>query len=159
MSKPSFDEFIQAELSNDLSTPEPQRDLWLGIEKAINQESPVRQTTHNHWQKLTGIAACTVAGLFAWQVVMNQPKQDSLANMSSFFEQQKQALLVQYDTQPALTSDWQMQLQELEQAEQAVKLSLKNDPENAALLRMLAQVYQQQLDLINKVHQPRWQQI
>lgn len=66
---------------------------------------------------------------------------------------------MQYETQPALTSDWQTQLQELEQAEQAVKLALKQDPENAALLNMLAQVYQQQLDLINKVHEPRWQQI
>jgi hypothetical protein len=82
-----------------------------------------------------------------------------MRDLSALFEQQKQALLVQYEAQPALTNDWQQQLDELEQAEQAVKLALQNDPENAALLKMLAQVYQQQLDLINRVHAPSWQQI
>jgi Tfp pilus assembly protein PilF len=47
----------------------------------------------------------------------------------------------------------------LEEAEQAIKQALENEPQNQALLTMLAQVYQQQLDLINKVHAPRWQQI
>ncbi|ASD68250.1 hypothetical protein [Pseudoalteromonas piscicida] len=159
MTKPSFDEFMHTALNDEQSQPKPQRDLWQGVERAINQAQPMQPSKQNNWQKLSGIAACTIAGLLAWQVIMNQPKQDSLANISAFFEQQKQSLLVQYETQPALTSDWQTQLQELEQAEQAIKLSLKQDPENAALLKMLAQVYQQQLDLINKVHQPRWQQI
>lgn len=159
MSKPSFDEFMQNALEQE-SQAQPQRDLWPGIERAINQPAAIEPTPRsNHWQKLSGIAACTIAGLLAWQVVMNQPQQDSLANISAFFEQQKQSLLVQYQSQPALTSDWQVQLQELEDAEQAIKLSLKQDPENAALLKMLAQVYQQQLDLINKVHEPQWQQI
>jgi len=58
-----------------------------------------------------------------------------------------------------LTDNWQVQLQELEDAEQAIKQTLENEPKNKALLSMLAQVYQQQLDLINKVHAPRWQHI
>lgn len=76
-----------------------------------------------------------------------------------FFTKQKQSLLVQYQSQVALTDNWQVQLQELENAEQAIKQTLENEPKNKALLSMLAQVYQQQLDLINKVHAPRWQHI
>lgn len=76
-----------------------------------------------------------------------------------FFTKQKQSLLVQYQSQAALTDNWQVQLKELEDAEQAIKQTLENEPQNKALLSMLAQVYQQQLDLINKVHAPRWQQI
>jgi len=79
--------------------------------------------------------------------------------MSEFFTKQKQSLLVQYQSQVALTDNWQVQLQELEDAEQAIKQTLENEPKNKALLSMLAQVYQQQLDLINKVHAPRWQHI
>ena len=66
---------------------------------------------------------------------------------------------MQYQNQPALTDNWQQQLTELEDAERAIKQALDNEPENPALLKMLAQVYQQQLDLINKVHAPKWQQI
>ena len=68
-------------------------------------------------------------------------------------------MLVAYKNQDALTSNWQVQLQELEEAELAIKQVLENEPQNQALLTMLAQIYQQQLDLINKVHAPRWQHI
>ena len=49
--------------------------------------------------------------------------------------------------------------QELEEAEYASKEALKNEPQNQALLTMLAQIYQQQLGLIKKGHAPRWQSI
>uniref|UniRef100_UPI0038F6B87A hypothetical protein n=1 Tax=Streptomyces scabiei TaxID=1930 RepID=UPI0038F6B87A len=65
--------------------------------------------------------------------------------MSDYFTQQKQTLLVQYQNQPALADNWQQQLVELEDAERAIKQALENEPENPALLKMLAQVYQQQL--------------
>ncbi|MCF6435650.1 hypothetical protein [Pseudoalteromonas sp. MMG022] len=157
MSKPDFEQFLKESLEQTKDIA-PTRDLWKGIENAI-ASTPAEDTQNSYWPKLTGIAACILAGLMAWQVVLNQPQQNTMTNMSAFFEQQKQSLLVQYETQPALTSDWQAQLGELESAEQAIKMALQNDPENAALLQMLAQVYQQQLDLINKVHAPRWQQI
>lgn len=68
-------------------------------------------------------------------------------------------MLVEYENKEALTTNWHTQLQELEEAEQAIKQALENEPQNQALLTMLAQIYQQQLDLINKVHAPRWQHI
>jgi len=92
-------------------------------------------------------------------VLFKAPETNTAVAMSEFFTKQKQSLLVQYQSQVALTDNWQVQLQELEDAEQAIKQTLENEPKNKALLSMLAQVYQQQLDLINKVHAPRWQHI
>ncbi|BBN82972.1 hypothetical protein PA25_29570 [Pseudoalteromonas sp. A25] len=157
MNKPDFEQFLKESLEQTKDI-EPKRDLWPGIERALVSQSH-SYSQSSYWPKVTGVAACMVAGLLAWQVVIKQPQQNTMTDMSAFFEQQKQSLLVQYESQPALTANWQEQLQELESAEQAVKVALQNDPENAALLKMLAQVYQQQLDLINKVHEPRWQQI
>ncbi|NOU53166.1 hypothetical protein HG263_21945 [Pseudoalteromonas sp. JBTF-M23] len=158
MSKPDFEQFLKESLEQTKEVA-PKRDLWPGIERALVTQGHQQTQSSSYWPKLTGVAACTIAGLLAWQVVMKQPQQNTMTDISAFFEQQKQSLLVQYESQPALTSNWQEQLQELENAEQAVKVALQSDPENAALLKMLAQVYQQQLDLINKVHEPRWQQI
>ncbi|MBE0369684.1 hypothetical protein [Pseudoalteromonas aurantia] len=157
MSKPEFDHFIERSLAQP-SEIQPEKDLWPGIEHAIGK--PITdQKPHNIWPKVSGVAACFIVALVTWQAVMVQPKHDAMASMTHFFDQQKQTLLVQYEQQPALVTGWQIQLQELENAELAIKQALENDPQNAALLKMLAQVYQQQLDLINKVHTPRWQQI
>ncbi|MFY8300501.1 hypothetical protein AAEU28_17180 [Pseudoalteromonas sp. SS15] len=158
MSKVNFDDFLKEELAKP-SEVAPSRDLWPGIERAIAEPAKSSVNDKQYWPKVTGIAACFIAGLLAWNVSVMRPEQNTMRDLSALFEQQKQALLVQYEAQPALTNDWQQQLDELEQAEQAVKLALQNDPENAALLKMLAQVYQQQLDLINRVHAPSWQQI
>lgn len=157
MSKPNFDEFLKEGLENP-SAVKPHRDLWPGIERALNQPV-VKAETSSTWSKVSAVAACALVGAMSWQVTLNSVKEDTLADINELFEQQKQTLLVQYAEQPALTSDWKRQLQELEQAEKAIKMALDNDPESAALLKMLAQVYQQQLDLINRVHSPRWQQI
>ncbi|KZN46876.1 hypothetical protein N482_11335 [Pseudoalteromonas luteoviolacea NCIMB 1942] len=168
MTKPSFDEFLAKNVEQSdrpEHMPQPQKELWSGIERAINAESPTnasqssQQNRVDVWRQATAIAASTLVGMCAVYFSMKPATQSPVMQMSNYFEQQKQTLLVQYGSQPALTHDWQVQLQELEQAEQAIKTVLENDPENAALLQMLAQVYQQQLDLINRVHQPRWQQI
>lgn len=113
----------------------------------------------NIGQKLTAIAACFTAVLVSTVLLFKVPEANTAVAMSEFFTKQKQSLLVQYQSQAALTDNWQVQLQELEDAEQAIKQTLENEPKNKALLSMLAQVYQQQLDLINKVHAPRWQHI
>jgi len=155
MSKANFDDFLKESLANP-SEMSPSRDLWPGIERAI--ASPATKNSQR-WPKVTGTAACIAAGVFAWNISLEQYPQSTMLDLSTVFEQQKRALLIQYEAQPALTQDWQSQLEELEQAEQAIKLALDNDPENAALLKMLAQIYQQQLDLINRVHAPSWQQI
>ena len=74
-------------------------------------------------------------------------------------QQQVSSLLASYQSTPALTEDWQQQLKELDDAADAIKTALKEDPDNSALIKMLHHVYQQQIALIERVHAPKWQQI
>ena len=157
MTKPNFDRFLEEQLKNNTDIS-PNKDLWRGIEKGINQQASVNNKT-SFWRNISAVAACVLLGLFSWQTTHKQDQKDTITNMSELFEQQKQSLLVYYKTQPSLSSDWQEQLQQLEDAEQAIKLVIEDNPENAVLISMLAQVYQQQLTLIKKVHAPRWQEI
>ncbi|TVU83956.1 hypothetical protein FQP85_09310 [Pseudoalteromonas neustonica] len=158
MSKPNFETFLAESINNTELEVSPQKDLWPGIEKALTH-APQAQGKAALWPKLAGVAACSVAALLTVQLLFSGSEPATSVVMSDYFTQQKQTLLVQYQNQPALTDNWQQQLTELEDAERAIKQALDNEPENPALLKMLAQVYQQQLDLINKVHAPKWQQI
>ncbi|MCQ8882932.1 hypothetical protein NQS96_14230 [Pseudoalteromonas shioyasakiensis] len=159
MSKPEFEQFLNDSL-NQQQDISPDKDLWPGIERAIatGQTQQADKPTHG-WNKLAAVAACCIAALLTVQLFVGQGESNSMMAMSDYFTKQKQGLLVQYQNQPALTDNWQQQLKELEEAESAIKQALENEPENPALLQMLSQVYQQQLDLINKVHAPKWQTI
>ncbi|SFD08142.1 hypothetical protein [Pseudoalteromonas denitrificans] len=163
MSNKDFDSFLKHSLENMPEEIQPKKDLWQGIDRAIDFK--VKPKTLNHFTKLSVVAACFAAALLSFnflstiQMQSNDSEINNVITMSEIFETQKNALLVQYQEKPALTDDWQAQLDDLEQAEQAIKQALKNEPQNSALLRMLAQVYRQELELINRVHQPKWQQI
>ncbi|WP_105253858.1 hypothetical protein [Pseudoalteromonas sp. T1lg75] len=155
MSKPDFDQFLEQQLQSQDKELSPSRDLWPGIEHAINLQ---QSKSKRNWVKpaFGSAAAAILVAVVGLNMPMQQDaEQTQFALISDVFEQQKQSLLVQYQSQPALTDNWQQQLAELEQAEKAIKTALEDDPNNRALLGMLAQVYQQQLDLINKVHQPK----
>lgn len=157
MTKKPFDEMLKQELDSLPREISPSRDLWPGIERAM-VSSTANKPVSRSMKPWLGVAACVSAGLLSLLMVMKQTPNNAVV-IADFFENQKQSLLVKYQTQPALTDNWQAQLVELESAEAAIRKALEGDPQNAALLRMLSQVYQQQLDLINKVHQPAWQEI
>jgi hypothetical protein len=42
----------------------------------------------------------------------------------------------------------------MERAADSVRKALRDDPDNIALLRMLNDVYQQEVDLLRRVHEP-----
>ncbi|MBQ4832141.1 hypothetical protein J8L70_02700 [Pseudoalteromonas sp. MMG010] len=158
MNKPDFDNYLNDSLASLDKEIEPNKVLWSGVEHAIVNTSSDSENKAT-WPKLTAMAACIIASVLTFNVlVLNENTNDVIA-MNDYFSKQKSTLLVQYKGQDALTDNWQIQLQELEQAAQAINKALENEPHNQALLTMLAQVYQQQLDLINKVHAPRWQHI
>lgn len=159
MNKPDFNSFLNNELEHLTPEIEPKRDLYSGIEKALTNQNHSKSTFSV--AKLSAVAASFCALMVAATWFYMAPNQQDLpiVKMESLFEQEKHALLVQYSGQDPLIDDWQNQLKVLEDAEQAVKKALEEEPNNAVLLRMLAQVYQQQLDLINKVHKPKWQAI
>ena len=158
MSKPNFDNYLNESLNTLDKDIAPQKDLWAGVERAIINNKTAQKNTVI-WSKITAIAACIIAALVAVNIFFITPEPQPVVAISDYFSVQKNSLLVEYKNKEALTSNWQIQLQELEDAEQAIKQALENEPQNQALLAMLAQIYQQQLDLINKVHAPRWQHI
>lgn len=168
MNKTNFEADLRAKLNALEKSKQPDRDLWAGIEIALAEEdSPnqIRQQQQSKKQpKLYAIAASVaLVGVLTWYG-MNQPSteyspEDLVTALSSQHQQQKNALLVKFAGQPALTQNWETQLIELDEAAVAIKAALKQDPNNMALLKMLQSVHQQQIDLIERVHSPKWRQL
>lgn len=146
---------------------QPERDLWTGIELALEQSEQVYETSSSKrpvW--IASAASFALVAMLGWigfqQFPSNTLPEQSAALVQSLSEQhqyQKDTLLVKYEGQVAISDDWQQQLQELDDAADAIKTALDQDPANPALIRMLHHTYQQQLALIERVHAPKWQQI
>lgn len=158
MSNNTFEQQLRSDIEQLDKNQQPPRDLWMGIELAISKESASKNKPY-----LAVAAALVVMGFVGWMSIkpgepQNDPQQ-LVEALSQQHQQQMQGLLVNFADQPALTTNWQQQLNELDEAAEAVKKALQQDPDNPTLLRMLQQVYQQQIDLIEKVHAPGWQRI
>ena len=141
----------------------PKRDLWQGIEQAVaktSQDVPKRPI-EVQWGAVAAVVApiALVAGI----LMNNQQTMESspawLEPVSASYEFQKQAMLRQVDGKAVVNSNWQQTLKELEDAEASLKEALKHQPQDPALMKMLNQVYQQQLDVISKSHQSKFMQI
>lgn len=147
-----------AKLPKEMS---PERDLWQGIEKAIQHKSAPanrRMPAAFSWA-----ASVVVAILLTWQVTKeSSPVAPSLAmQMQQEFSQQKQTLLVSYG-QPDLSQlsvEIQQQFQQLNSAQQTIQQALADDPGNVDLLNLLRWTQQQELELIEQLYQPKWQAI
>ena len=142
---------------------QPQRDLFSGIEFAIqaNEQNTGRGGATK--PMLYGLAAsvCLVAfvAYFSYQSGVSNSGQKLVKLLSEQHQQQKESLLASYAGTPEKTQNWQQQSQDLDKAAIAIKKALENDPNNAALLKMLKKVHEQQITLIERVHAPAWQQI
>lgn len=169
MSKQNFDAALKQKLGELDKSKMPERDLWQGIELALANAPAPNQMEPEKPQIVSGARMFAVAatfafiGLFSW-FGMNQPApgvggQELVAALSDQHQEQKDALLVKFKDQQALTENWQQQLQELDDAAIAIKAALKEDQDNIALLKMLQNVHQQQIELIERVHAPKWRQI
>jgi hypothetical protein len=162
MSKTHFEQALAEQLADVNKEQPPERDLWPGIELALSSEA--LDSSHVVAGKKMYLVAATVAmfGLIGWLSVNQQSVSltgdDLVASLSEQHLKQKNALLVSFQDQPALTQNWQDQLTELDDAANAIKTALQNEPNNMALLKMLQSVHQQQINLIERVHSPKWQQ-
>lgn len=169
MNKQNFESALKQQLNEIEKIKQPERDLWAGIEHGLNDELTPNQLKDlpeksGARPKLYGVAAALAfVGLFSWYGLEQQQDtvtgQQLVAALSSQHAQQKDALLVKFKDQPALTQNWQQQLEELDSAAKAIKKALEQDQNNIALLKMLQKVHQQQIELIERVHSPKWQQI
>ena len=165
-----FDKQLHARIDDLPTEKQPQRDLWKGIELGLTSEAIVEEkavstrVSSNQWFAL---AASVCLASVLWLTVpqffdthdTESPGYALVESMSQQQQQQVTSLLASYQSVPAVTDNWQAQMNELDDAALAIKTALKNDPNNAALIRMLHQVYQQQIALIERVHAPKWQQI
>lgn len=136
----------------------PRRDLWPGIELAIN-EAPQRSRWHQHLALAASLLLVLGASLQFGRV---QPApgtsgidRNVLVELQSEHQLSKQALLVQYGDAPALYPDWEAQMRQLEQAEQVIYNALREEPGNIELLRILRLVQEKQLNLIDSVFSSR----
>ncbi len=163
MSKTNFEQALANKLADVSRERQPARDLWPGIELALSSETS--DLSRVVVGKKIYLVAATVAmfGLIGWLSVNQQPVSltgdDLVASLSEQHLEQKNALLVRFQDQPALTQNWQDQLTELDDAADAIKTALENEPNNMALLKMLQSVHQQQINLIERVHSSKWSQI
>jgi hypothetical protein len=149
----------------------PSRDLWSGIEQAVTQipqeaefdrvESTIGKT---QWMKVAAMFApvALVSGIWFGQTGGSEPQYvepNWLKPVSASFELQKKQLLQRVSDSTVISPNWRTSLSELESAEKALKKALTHQPEDPALMKMLTQIHQQQLDLINKTHQFNFSQI
>lgn len=142
---------------------QPERDLWPGIEQALVRESVTQVKAKSAIKPSFAIAASVLiavfVGWFGFESGKSIQGEALVAALSEQHQSQKQSLLIRYKDSPATTSNWQEQLDELDKAATAIKAALNEDPNNAALLKMLKHVYEQQMQIIERVHQPAWNQI
>ena len=156
-----FEQVLQEKLDALPREIQPQRDLWPGIDLALEN-----QTHHANKPVLwAGIAASIavfgLVGLLSLNTVTSPTLKpieldQMVSGMSAQHEKQKQFLLTSYEQQPALTDNWRDQLKELDSAATVIKTALEEDPGDTNLIKLLQQVYQQQIKLIQSVHQSRW---
>ncbi|WP_259366204.1 hypothetical protein [Colwellia sp. 6M3] len=146
----------------------PERDLWSGIDKAINQKVT---TTNNHSKRKTFMpvawaASVVAAVLLTWVTIgpeplTSMPSVNLVAAMQQDFEQQKQSMLVSFGTPDIrqLPVAMQAELVKLSSAQKTISKALADDPNNSDLLNLLRWTQQQELDLLTQLYSPQWQKI
>jgi hypothetical protein len=144
-----------AELPRELM---PARDLWPGIDHAINA------APRNDMYRPFALAASVLLvlglsvfyGLRQPTPTLADPSIDSfIRGLQADHLRSKQSVLVEFRDQQAWYPAWEDQLHQLEQAENVIYAALRNDPANRELLSILRDVQEKQLKLINAVFAPQ----
>ena len=150
----------------------PQRDLWSGIERAIQDKSQqnISVNEKSHFVPTAWAASFIAAVLLSWVVfspsstvttpltannekALQSSAQQLVGLMQVSFQQQKQAMLVSYG-QPDMSkipADMQTQLEELGKARNTIEKALLNDENNIDLLNLLRFTQQQELNLLQQL--------
>ena len=168
MNSQNLEKTLQEQISQLPKEMTPERELWSGIEKAIQHKNQQNASVKSHRPSIPMAWAASViaAVLLTWGVITPQQPQlqapiSLVLAMQQDFEQQKQTMLVSFG-QPkisALPVDMQKQLAELLSARQAIEKALVDDPNSRDLLNILRWTQKQELDLIKQLYSPQWQTI
>lgn len=162
------DQLLQAQIEQLPKEMSPSRDLWQGIDKAIdfNNQQQAIVSKSKHTPRLAWAASVVAAVLITWLSVENYSPQTAgeltlAAQMNQTFEQERKLLLTSYGQANVnnLTPAMQVQLEQLKKARESLQKALIEDEHNADLINLLQWTQQQELDLLEKLYRPQWQSI
>ena len=151
-----FEKQLQQHIAQLQKDKLPERDLWPGVEMAVI----ARKHRHTSWMAVAAsLVACAISG---WLLVsryydVNTQTSAVISQIDALHQQEITALKVSFKNTQPLTTDWNDQLHGMDRAADAIKNALKNDPGNITLLKMLTDVYQKEIDLLKRVHEPNLQ--
>jgi len=173
MNKQISDKTLTSHVDKLPKEMQPQRDLWSGIERAIQDKSQqsVMDNKKSNIVPMAWAASFIAAILVAWisfaptsqlstpltasnDEVLQPTAGQLVSSMQKSFQQQKQAMLVSYG-QPDMTNlpvKMQTQLIELAQARKTIEKALVNDENNVDLLNLLRFTQQQELNLLQQLY-------
>ena len=130
-----FEERLGRELDALQEELAPARDLWPGIGHTINSNTIAVPKPVAIAASIMRVVSLAFSGSLS---VSRDSASDNaginvginalIAFLQSEHERNKQTLLVEYWGQPALAPDWEGQMQQLEQAKQAIYEALREDP-------------------------------
>jgi len=168
MNTQDSEETLQQQLGQLPKEMAPERELWPGIEKAIQYKSQISTSVNTNKPviPMAWAASLVAAVLLTWGVIKPQQEQlnapiSLVSAMQQDFEQQKNTMLVSFG-QPKLSAlplEMQKQLAELLSARQAIEKALVDDPNSSDLLNILRWTQKQELELIKQLYSPQWQTI
>lgn len=175
MKKLLSEQALQGKLDELPDEMEPQRDLWAGIERAIQskaQEPSVDEAaSKKSFVPATWAASLVAAILITWvsfspQAPLDVAQQKNsplnlVTAMQENFKQTKQTMLVSFG-QPQMSElpkEIQDELSKLSSAQKTIEKALIADPSNNDLLNLLRWTQKQELDLLTQLYSPKWQSI
>ena len=154
------------ELPQEIS---PERDLWVGIEKAIehqSQQSTVAPEKSAFKTPVAWAASMVAAVLLTWlgsdiYAPSTATPQTIAVQMHHQFEQQKNMMLTSFGhpNLKELPVSMQVELQQLDKARTSIEKALTDDENNSDLIDLLHWTQQQELKLIERLYRPLWQTI
>ncbi|WOH37088.1 hypothetical protein RI844_17225 [Thalassotalea fonticola] len=166
MNKSITDQQLQTQIDNLAKEIKPERDLWAGIEHAIEHNAQHDSTPKKTpFTPYAWAASVALAVVLTWNLNTEQPVQ--VAQVSALdiivqqYGQEKNSMLVSFGEPDikALPTEIQEQFNELDSARKSLIKALADDPDNADLLNLLKWTQQQELNLIEHLYSPQWQTI
>jgi hypothetical protein len=143
---------------------QPERDLWLGIERQI-QDFPQKRklTLPSDWMPY-GIAASLLVAFSALMlniVQLDKPDSGYVSTDQSFDRMQSEYVQIRNpmvqkfwevnkDLDESVLNDLYRNLDILEQARRDIEAQVRENPENRRLVEMLMSIHEQELDLLKQ---------
>ncbi|TKB45329.1 hypothetical protein [Thalassotalea mangrovi] len=151
----------------------PKRDLWQGIERAIELKAQQQQKPEagNSKTRVINFQPLALAASVVLAVIVffnypdaQQPVPEQLTAVEMIeqqYLQEKQNMLVSFG-KPDLTklpNNIRQQFDEIQSARASLLEALEDDPQNPDLLNLLKWTQNQELSLLEQLYSPKWQTI